>query len=165
MPDISPAYRPRKPQDSKYYQCVEAHFEGFEQIYDERFTAKYGFFRPYVKQVIYRYLDHDQDEWIPCVLEPDKDSKDYRKNWARLIQKIYEVDPLTCPKCHGPMAVIAFIEAEDVIEKILKHLGLWKLTPRPPPRIAKAQPSYTEPYVDYSDSQVPPSSSHYHPFS
>ena len=33
------------------------------------------------------------------------------------------------------MAVIAFIEAEDVIEKILKHLGLWELTPRPPPRM------------------------------
>jgi len=29
----------------------------FEQVYDERFTTKYGFFRAYVKQVIYRYLD------------------------------------------------------------------------------------------------------------
>jgi hypothetical protein len=37
--------------------------------------------------------------------------------WGGLIQKIYEIDPLTCPKCHGPMAVIAFIEAEDVIER------------------------------------------------
>ena len=24
-----------------------------------------------------------------------------RTAWARLIQKIYEVDPLTCPKCKG----------------------------------------------------------------
>ena len=55
------------------------------------------------------------------------------------------------------MAVIAFIEAEDVIEKILKHLGLWELTARPPPRIAKAQPLSAEPHIDYSDSQVPPS--------
>jgi hypothetical protein len=38
-----------------------------------------------------------------------------------------------------------------------KHLGLWELTPRPPPRMSKAQPSYTEPHIDYSDSQVPPS--------
>jgi hypothetical protein len=38
-----------------------------------------------------------------------------------LIEKIYEIDPLTGPKCHGPMAVIAFIEAEDVIEKILQR--------------------------------------------
>ncbi len=37
----------------------------------------------------------DRDEWIPCILEPKESSKGYRKNWARLIQKIYEVDPLT----------------------------------------------------------------------
>ena len=46
-------------------------------------------------------------------------------NWARLMQKIYEVDPLTCPKCSGVMRVISFIEDEEVIKKILKHLGLW----------------------------------------
>ena len=28
-----------------------------EQVYDERFSKKYGFLSPYVKQVIYRYLD------------------------------------------------------------------------------------------------------------
>jgi hypothetical protein len=32
-------------------------------------------------------------------LEPVNDLKELRKNWARLIQKIYEVDPLVCPKC------------------------------------------------------------------
>jgi len=31
-----------------------------------------------------------------------------------LIQKIYEVDPLKCPKCRGAMRVIAFMEHEDV---------------------------------------------------
>ena len=55
----------------------------------------------------------DQDEWIPCIVEPDKDSKEYRKNWARLIQRIYEVDPLTCPKCSGKMKAISVIEDED----------------------------------------------------
>jgi hypothetical protein len=39
-----------------------------------------------------------EDDGVPCILEPDKSPKEYRKNWARLIQKIYEVDPLTCPK-------------------------------------------------------------------
>jgi len=41
----------------------------------------------------------NQDERIPCILESDESSKERWKNWARLIQKIYEVDPLTCPKC------------------------------------------------------------------
>ena len=49
--------------------------------------------------------------------------KGYRKNWARRIQKIYEGDLLTCPKCHGPMRVISFIEDRDVIRKILDHLS------------------------------------------
>jgi hypothetical protein len=40
-----------------YYRCVEDCFETFEQVYQERFEQKYGFFRPYVRQVIYRYLD------------------------------------------------------------------------------------------------------------
>ena len=57
MPDVSPVYQPRKPHESPYYQCVEDHFETLEQVYDERFAKQYGFFRPYVKQVIYRYLD------------------------------------------------------------------------------------------------------------
>ena len=92
---------------------------------------------------------------VLSILQPDESFKGYRKNWATLIQKIYEIDPLTCPKCQGPMAVIAFIEAEDVIKKILKHLGLWDIKPRHPPAITKSSPSFTEPHIDYSDSQVP----------
>jgi hypothetical protein len=57
MPKPIPVYRPRKPQDSQYYQCVEDHFETLEQVYEDRFVEKYGFFRSYIRQVIYRYLD------------------------------------------------------------------------------------------------------------
>jgi hypothetical protein len=69
-------------------------------------------------------LTNDQDELIPYILEPDKSSKERRKNWSRLIQKIYEVDPLICPKCSGEMKVISVIEDEEVIKKILKNLNL-----------------------------------------
>ena len=57
MPDISPIYRPRKPQEFQYYHYVEDHFDRFEQVYDDRFAKQYGFFRTYVKRVINRYLD------------------------------------------------------------------------------------------------------------
>jgi hypothetical protein len=43
-----------------------------------------------------------------------------------VIQRIYEVDPLLCPKCHGAMRIIAFIEEQPVILKILSYLGLWE---------------------------------------
>ncbi len=48
-----------------------------------------------------------------------------RSTWARLIHKVYEVDPLECPKCKGHMRVIALIDDKAVIRKILSHLGLW----------------------------------------
>ena len=48
-----------------------------------------------------------------------------RSTWARLIHKVYEVDPLECPKCNGPMRVIALIEDSNAIRKMLSHLGLW----------------------------------------
>ena len=56
----------------------------------------------------------DVDNKIPCILEPDRSSKEYRKNWARLIRKIYEIDPLTSPKCSGEMKIISVIEDEEV---------------------------------------------------
>ena len=90
---------------------------------------------------------------IPSILNPDGSSREYRKNWARLIQKIYEVDPLTCPRCSGTMKVISVIEDEHIIGKILKHLGLWEVKPRPPPK-AKQPPQNV--HIDYSGSQVPP---------
>ena len=55
----------------------------------------------------------DQDGMIPSILDPDGTSKEYRRNWARLIQKIYETDPLCCPKCQGRMRILAFIEDEE----------------------------------------------------
>ncbi len=60
-----------------------------------------------------------------------------RSRWAALIKKVYEVAPLKCPRCGGRMRIISFIEKKDqpeVIEKILRHCGLWSETKgRSPP--------------------------------
>jgi len=56
-----------------------------------------------------------------------------KRAWARLIKQVYEADPLICPKCTGPMRIIAFIEQPEVIEKILTHLGLWPAQAHSPP--------------------------------
>ena len=76
-----------------------------------------------------------KDDDIPCILEPQGNSKAFRKSWARLIQKIYEVDPLVCPRCHGTMRIISFIEDQQVIRVILEHLGIWLVRVRSPPKI------------------------------
>ena len=76
----------------------------------------------------------ESDELISSILESEESSNEYKRNWARLIQKIYEVDPLTCPKCSGKMKVISVIEDSEIVKKILKHLGLWDVRRKPPPR-------------------------------
>jgi len=73
---------------------------------------------------------------------------------ARLIKKIYEVDPLTCPKCGGNMRIIAFIEDYKVIKKILDWLGIDEFRrDRPPPRALAAADSFDDyrcdDYIDY----------------
>ena len=50
----------------------------------------------------------------------EDDNKGCNKSWARLIKKIYEVDPLICPKCRGDMRIFSFIK------KILDYLGKYE---------------------------------------
>jgi len=54
--------------------------------------------------------------------------------WARLIAKVYQVDPLVCTRCGKRMSIVAFVTDALAIRRILDHLGL--STPaaeKPPP--------------------------------
>lgn len=52
---------------------------------------------------------------------------------AEMIKKVYEIDPLICPKCGGTMRIVSFIEDHNIIDKIIKHLNLTFKAARPPP--------------------------------
>ena len=75
-----------------------------------------------------------------------------RRSWARLIKRVYEADPLVCPRCFGPLKIISLIGDAPVIEKILRHLKLWDRPehPRPPP--AAQWVHYDEEIVDPDDA-------------
>ena len=45
-----------------------------------------------------------------------------KRAWARLFAKVYEVDPMVCPKCGADMKVIAVIQDPDELRRILRHL-------------------------------------------
>ena len=45
-----------------------------------------------------------------------------RASWARLVRRIYEVDPLLCPRCSGPLSLVAVITDQKVVTAILRHL-------------------------------------------
>jgi len=96
----------------------------------------------------------ENTEELPALIHTEPGRKQFRQNWARLIQKIYEVDPLTCPKCNGEMRIIAFIEQPLIIKKILKHLNLWETHNHDPPK----KPTGEIRQIVYDDtySQVPP---------
>jgi hypothetical protein len=77
------------------------------------------------------------------------------------------------------MGIISFIEDPEIVKKILKHIGLWDLKARPPPKAMASLPNIRIDYVyfvedvyfvDYvyfvedvyfyksrMDSQIPPS--------
>lgn len=50
--NITGIYHPRKPTDSPLYKLLQAHFDHFEQVYDERFERDYGFYRPVISEVV-----------------------------------------------------------------------------------------------------------------
>jgi hypothetical protein len=69
---------------------------------------------------------------------PDADAADLpdslqraaaRSRWARLLARIYEVFPLTCPDCGADMRILAFTTAAEPTDAILTHLGLPTIAP------------------------------------
>ena len=50
------------------------------------------------------------------------EEREQKSAWARLIKKVYGVDPLICPKCGSSMKIIAIIMDPEETVKILQHL-------------------------------------------
>jgi hypothetical protein len=69
-----------------------------------------------------------------------------RRRWAALIKQVWRVDPLACPRCGARMRIVAFITPAQraVIERILRHRGLWEESPRAPPHHDRPAPSAPE---------------------
>ena len=68
------------------------------------------------------------------IREPVLSSKAYRRKWAAWVKKIWNTDPLVCPKCGDKMSIIAFIDECAVVKKILTAMDLWEIPPRAPPK-------------------------------
>ncbi len=101
----------------------------------EHLVRYYGFYSSVQRGQRRRMGLESPGPGAPVILEEDTPSaRTARRSWARLIRKIYEVDPLVCPRCGLEMRIIAFLEEPQVVEKILRHLRLWdQPEPRPPP--------------------------------
>ncbi|MGH9895382.1 MAG: hypothetical protein ACREA0_26035, partial [bacterium] len=84
-----------------------------------------------------------------------------RRSWRRLIARVWLEDPQLCPGCGKPMRVLSAIESphqDEVIEKILRHLGLWD-PPWTRQRRARGPPLQKQIFTSVIDeelSQLPP---------
>jgi hypothetical protein len=67
----------------------------------------------------------------PEEMSPEQAAR--RRSWAGLIRRVYEVDPLICPRCGGEMRVDALITDPPVIKRILDHLARRDRAARAPP--------------------------------
>jgi len=78
----------------------------------------------------------------PAVAAPEEDDKpamplSHYISWSQLLKRTFDIDTV-CPRCKTPLRLIAMIETEDTIKKILSAMRLPteapKLWPaRPPP--------------------------------
>jgi len=70
---------------------------------------------------------------IRPLAEPSNAASPGARAWARLIARMYEVDPLHCRRCGGNMQLIALITERTVIVRILEHIGEPSRAPRMAP--------------------------------
>ena len=62
-----------------------------------------------------------------------------------MIRKVYEVDPMVCPKCGGRMKVVAFIPNYPAVDQIIDHLRLTFVAEKPPPSRVLTEVALTRP--------------------
>ena len=79
--------------------------------------------------------------------------------WRELIKKVWEADPLMCPKCSREMRIVSLIDDRAVIKRILEHLGLWEEGIRvtsgtDPPGLTVVEPWLDDPFPDYDPEPV-----------
>ena len=103
-----PLYRPRDPQASALWRLMDRHFPTFQQVYDERFQAKYGFWRPVIDRSVTAFLRcGDLHEGFARVRCPDCKHEMFVAFSCK--------QRCTCPSCHQKRALLTALHvAEDV---------------------------------------------------
>lgn len=70
--------------------------------------------------------------------------------WAELMRRVFELDVLECPDCHGPLRILSAIHPPEATRAILEHLGLPSRAPPIAP--ATADEGFPSDYADVLDS-------------
>jgi hypothetical protein len=101
-------------------------------------TRYYGWYANRTRGRRRRALGADAAPSVAVVEPVALPLREARRRWAELLRRIFEVDPLACPRCGRAMRIVAFLTAPTVIDRILTHLRT-----RAPAAPARAPPSLT----------------------
>lgn len=105
-------YRPRNPQGSGYFQCVQDNFEALQNVWDDRFASRCGYWRPYVVDVIYRYLECGDLHFGFARVRCDHCSHEYLLAYSCKRRHF-------CPSCHQKRVVEY---GEWLLSNVLKNV-------------------------------------------
>ena len=78
----------------------------------------------------------------------DNGAKQKRISWAKLLSRVFALDMNNCDHCGGPMKAISAVIKQEVVVKILTHLGL-------PARAPPISPSRVPRQEDFWDQSAP----------
>jgi hypothetical protein len=67
--------------------------------------------------------------------------------WAQRLRRVFRIDVEACPRCGGTVKIIASIEDDEVIEKILAHVDAQVQRPK----AATLPPSRAPPQLEIDD--------------
>jgi ribosomal protein S27E len=103
-----PLYHPRNPRASSLWRLADRHFTAFQQVYDERFQAKYGFWRPIVERSVTAFLKcGDLHEGFARVRCADCEHEMFVAFSCK--------QRCACPSCHQKRALLTALHvAQDV---------------------------------------------------
>lgn len=105
----------------------------------EQTTRWYGLYSPYTRGA---------SRGLPSAEEVSEErastpNQPVSANWARCIKRVFELDPLRCPKCSSPMKIRSFLLNSREIDRLCRNLGLtsWRA---PPPLSSRLQATQFE---------------------
>ena len=127
-------------QTTRYFGCYSARTRGKKRQLEEA-------------------ANQDQGSAIPMPPFPEDQEPKTKpsKTWAACMKRVFEIDPLICPKCGGQMKIKAFITESKEITRLCNNLGIapWRAPPKFSSQKAATNTiveppvvSYVEPFFD-----------------
>ncbi|MGB6853312.1 MAG: transposase [Thermoanaerobaculia bacterium] len=98
----------------------------------QQMTRYWGFYANAARGKRRKVEEEEPTSTRPSPEDPvDTFTRQARLSWAKLIQRVYEVDPLLCPFCGAEMRILAFITDFATARAIRRSLKLPAQEPEP----------------------------------